>query len=561
MKWKTQIVVVALIGVLVLPLFATGQKEEGRTTTTDVLLVNPAGEYPIVNERITMTAFIGPMPGVDDYQDNAFTHYLEERTNISLDIDAPQTDASQRRNILLASGDYPELLISYGGLSSAQQYLYGSQGVFLALNDYIDEYGVNTRRLFDEFPRVLRNFTMPDGKIYSLPGYDGALHVRHSMKMWVYEPWLDSLGLAMPETTDEFRALLVAIRDGDPNGNGDSTDEIPMAGAVGWWNGGVDGFLMNAFIYSSSSTSNGASADRLRVVDGRVDAIYDEPEFRRGLEFISGLYADGLIAPESLVQDRAQFIQMGEAPGAPILGVAAGGHQGGFTNMGGESGRLAQYSAIPPLEGPAGVRVTPTYPLEGAPSWIITDKSKHPAAAFRLGDALKDLDFTIRNWYGRKGIEWDDPLPGELGIGGVPAVWVPLVARGQIPGDAWWNQVGGVAATPGFRATMGAVRGSDPENDIEVILQTETQNKYLPYGVDVSAVMPQVTFDEATAAEYVELRSALNEYVNEMVARFIVGDADIDLLWNGYLDELETIGLNRYLEILQDSYDNWAGNK
>jgi hypothetical protein len=61
-----------------------------------------------------------------------------------------------------------------------------------------------------------------------------------------------------------------------------------------------------------------------------------------------------------------------------------------------------------------------------------------------------------------------------------------------------------------------------------------------------------------TAAEYVGLRGALNEFFNQMVGRLIVGDADIDLLSDADLDELETIGPNRYLEILQDSYNDWV---
>lgn len=39
--------------------------------------------------------------------------------------------------------------------------------------------------------------------------------------------WLDKLGLEVPTTLAELKEVLIAFRDGDPNGNG-IQDEIPM---------------------------------------------------------------------------------------------------------------------------------------------------------------------------------------------------------------------------------------------------------------------------------------------------------------------------------------------
>ena len=47
-----------------------------------------------------------------------------------------------------------------------------------------------------------------------------AITASMSQKMFIYEPWLDALGLEMPTTTEEFYKVLVAFRDMDPNGNG-----------------------------------------------------------------------------------------------------------------------------------------------------------------------------------------------------------------------------------------------------------------------------------------------------------------------------------------------------
>jgi putative aldouronate transport system substrate-binding protein len=51
-------------------------------------------------------------------------------------------------------------------------------------------------------------------------------------------------------------------------------------------------------------------------------------------------------------------------------------------------------------------------------------------------------------------------------------------------------------------------------------------------------------------------KTTLIDYVTEMIARFVVGDADINKEWDAYLAELDKIGIDRYLEIMQKAYDD-----
>ena len=45
---------------------------------------------------------------------------------------------------------------------------------------------------------------------------------------FINKAWLDQLGLEVPTTTEELYEVLCAFRDNDMNGNGDTTDEIPL---------------------------------------------------------------------------------------------------------------------------------------------------------------------------------------------------------------------------------------------------------------------------------------------------------------------------------------------
>ena len=57
------------------------------------------------------------------------------------------------------------------------------------------------------------------------------------------------------------------------------------------------------------------------------------------------------------------------------------------------------------------------------------------------------------------------------------------------------------------------------------------------------------------------MKNTINNYVNEALALFIVGDMDVERNWDAYLRELETMGLKRYLEISQSGYDRATGKK
>ena len=547
-------IICALLCVLVVSAagFAAGQREAGQTAAVQT---SPPGTFPIViGEPVTISGFVRGRHAVTDYQDNAFTHFLEEEANVRLELQVSPygQDTMQIVNVLLASGDYPDVFIGVG-FTKAQQLLYGQQGVFLALNEMIEEFGVNTQKVLDQWPLVERNFTLPDGNIYALPDVNECFHCQTMQKLWIYEPWLDELGLEMPTTTQEFKDVMIAFRDRDPNRTG-RQDQIPLAGAISGWMVGIDGFFMNSFIYTDGNLADFGPSPRLFVDNGQVRAAYAASEWRDGLAYLNDLYEEGLILPDSFVQDENQLMQLGENPGPAILGAAPAGVSFIFTELYGDSERWKEYVAVPALEGPGGVRYSRYFPTWGSPQWTITDRAAYPEVALRLGDMFYDEEVTLRNTYGIEGVHWRWAEPGEIGMNGKPAThyaFEPDAGLGADEGRHFWNQAGPLNRTVDWHM------GKPPSrpDDFELILYEETFEKTHPYIPDDSMVLPPLSFDTDVAAEYTELQTALQSYVDEMIVRFITGDADLNTQWNSYLSELDRIGLRRYLEITQRAYD------
>ena len=94
------------------------------------------------------------------------------------------------------------------------------------------------------------------------------------------------------------------------------------------------------------------------------------------------------------------------------------------------SNRWMEYTPIPPLKGPTGIRQNPTTTnVTGAGRFLITKANKYPEASFRLEDLLMSWEGTTREYYGLPGVDWDYVKEGEnfTSIGGGPAKYRELV--------------------------------------------------------------------------------------------------------------------------------------
>jgi putative aldouronate transport system substrate-binding protein len=527
--------------------FAGSQSESGSTGLVGT--VNPGGTFPIVDEPITMSAFAPLNMNVDtlSIERNVLTQYIAELTNVRLDfVEVPSGQANEKLNILLASGDYTDLI--FRPLTKSSELLYGQQGVLVVLNDYIEEYGVETKKMWSTREHIRLNQIQSDGNIYGMARSNECFHCFYSQKMWVNTEWMTTLGLDIPTTLDEYADMLRAFKTQDPNGNG-KADEIPLSGSyVNGWNTKIDQYLMMPFIYNDGG-------NRHLIRDGQIIQAYSQPEWREGLKWMSMLYEEGLILHDTFTQDQTQLKALGENPGDAILGAFSAGYVGIAMQMEGPSGRDQIYKTIPPLNGPSGDRYARFTPDYGTNAYYITNTAENPAAGFRLGDYMYTAEFSVWNGWGMEGDTWGPPDAGAKGLDGVrPATRKMLLSWGNGNPLTWWNQLGSFLQSQEVR--QGAQR-SDSPSDLEVILFDETKYNYEPYTPPMAMIVPPLTFGEEVAAELSDLETTLNDYVNESVARFITGDLDIESNdWANYLGELDKIGVDRYVEIKQEAYES-----
>lgn len=533
---------------------STGEKDdsESENSDSDSNLTNP-GEFPIVKEPIELKVFYVPNPAVIDVETNYAVKWLEEKTNVKVDwMLASGEEAGQKLNLLLAANNKDEMPdVFYSGMSRAQAESYGSQGILMSLNDLIEEQAINFQLLFEHNDKLKQQMTAFDGNIYFLPRYYESVHVKHYQKMWMNHEWLKNVDKDVPTTTDEFYDVLKAFKEQDANGNGDPNDEIPYI-VYNYSSQPLHYFVMNAFVYSPTGGT------KLYLEDGIVTASYAQEGWREGMRFYKKLYDEGLLDKEvfSLTAEQAKALasdQKGNRVGAFAAHVISIFDQ--------DDPEILNYETISPLKGPEGLQQSPLNFYNPAPFFTISSYCGNPEAAIRWADAQavdivaeleKDNYEWMNFWYGPEDDEkgWRKAEEGEVGFTEKPAKFEWLFNWGDNLNTHLYETFLINMKAP-WKEMMVADIGEGYNQ--EAVLYNETVNKYIPYEVDKT--LPNLSFDSEEAAEVAELGSTLGEYYEEMFAKFILGEVDLDVDWDSYLKELENIGLSRYLELYQTAYD------
>ncbi len=501
----------------------------------------------------------GPQAADMDLATNSFTKEAEQKFNLQIEWQTTTYDgasAKEKRQISLASGDYPDLYLLIPWVdqfSQTELIKYGQQGVIVTLNELIDKYAPNVKAALDKYPYFKAAATAPDGKIYGLPQYVECYHCSYPNKMWINTKWLKKLNLTMPKTTDEFKAVLEAFKTKDPNGDG-KADEVPLSGSTEDYGVRVLPYLMNGFIYDDDRTF-------LLLNGGKTDIAANKPEWKEGLAYIKSLVDAGLIDPGAFTQNAAAFKTIGDNADSELLGSAAGMHPAIFVTTGTGAPYGADYDVVPPLQGPHAAFATYNSSNTPGATFILTSKASPEAqiAAIKLVDSMFTQDGQIRAHFGEEGKDWRKPQAGDKAIeDGATAILATIPLKKDEKGhNSAWGAMAQYFQPKAFRD--GWVQATDiyASEGYERRLQEAT---HLYDGKQPKEVFPHwaIWIDPAVADEVATLRTNITDYINQNSLQFVTGAKSLDKDWDAYVAGLDQLGLKRYLEIMQQSYDKSA---
>lgn len=542
-KKYSSISALLLTGVMVLSACSNGGSQGSVQGSPQAAQTDKPAEGPVV-----MT-FFAPQ-GKAPLEENLYTKLVEQKFNVKINWSLSPGDAlKDRRQLLLASGDYPEVFLE-GKFTYSDLQTYGKQGVFVPLNDLIDKYAPNFKKFIEKKPYVKAAITAPDGNIYALPRVNECYHCTYSQKYWMNKEWLDKLGLKVPTTTDELYTVLKAFKEKDPNGNG-KADEIPLTGAPdkNVWSGNLDAYIMNAFIYNDNDKY-------LLLKDGKVDFAANKPEWKQGLEFMRKLYKDGLVDPASFTQNDQAIGQLGNREGDEQVGSITTALISYLVDpYKKEATRHKHWVIVPPVKGPNGVQLAGiSQGISGFP-FAITNKAKkeQQIAAIKIADYAFSEEGAVYSEYGpAEGTGWKKAEPGEKNSEGQPAKYSFQNVKERDPNaivNESWSLMGPKDMSKEFRDSFASSQDPLAADGYETRLAqaTKTYESYAPKEVYPSGVWIRPEDSDAVA----QLTPAIKDYVTSNMAQFIIGKKDLEKDWDSYVKGFDGLNLKQYVDIYQ----------
>lgn len=218
---------------------------------------------------------------------------IEKATNTKITVEwAPRQDFDTRVNALLATGDLPDVIIGADTVKLLDQ------GAIVPLTQYYTEdYAPDMLKILNDTDYVrLRNVN--DGEIYN---FAYTFDFPPIFSFLVRQDWLDKLNMEVPTDWDGWLAYWRAVRDQDMNGDGDPTNEIPIAGSA-------DQMMMSFGI-----VVDGLNATKnyfCYMPDGSYGLIQEHPNYQAYLTAMNQLYSEGLLDREFATRDMAGWYKV-----------------------------------------------------------------------------------------------------------------------------------------------------------------------------------------------------------------------------------------------------------
>ncbi len=486
--------------------------------------------YPIVKEKITLKLL-----GIDNpdqrrnWEENKFFKRMEEMTNIHFEF--TQLDANtyaEKKSLMFASGDLPDVFFKLP-ITPQEEATYGGQGLLIPLEGLIKDYAPNLNKILSENEDIRRIITLPSDKIVTLPGLSKGGSWAH---FYLNKVWMDKLGMPEPVTVEDFYNVLKAFKEKDPNGNG-KQDEIPFSIVA------TDMTQLKLLMAPWGIMFNEAN---VFINDsGKVVFSPQQNEFKDALKFYRKLYEEKLLDNEIFTQDWNQIAAKGKG------GDVFGGFFHGAAYLAVDEKRADDYVTMLPVKlTPEGKQINPVWPFSNFPAvnrgtMAITNKCKYPEAMMRWFDYIYSEEGGRLVWAGKEGEEYKMSSDGTWD-------WILKEGQGQddvrMPGTIQGTVDVGLAPQEFF----------DKINNPQEAKLNKLRKRVQPF--DVSP-FPAVTFEEGDQKRLNTLNTDITKYVDQMMARFITGDAAIDSEWDNYLATLQKMKVDDLVKIYQKAYDEF----
>lgn len=491
--------------------------------------VTPASStevYPMKSDD-TLTVWVAMQDSAklkySNLAETPFGKQWMKETGVNVEFTHPTSgNAAEQFNLLLTSEKKPDIIIYdwYSVAGGPQKYI--NEKVIWGLNSIIDEYSPNLKAYLAEHPDTDRAVKTDDGEYYVYPFIRGDERLTVSSGPIVRKSILDELGIAPPETIDEWHTMLKGAKDrGVKAPLSYSMLKFEANGVFSGAYGVPKGF----FVDDSGKVQYGPALPQTKEYLREMNKWFQEGLLDQNISNVEQKVIDSNILNNDTVATvgyagstigtyMSSDVDMVAAPN-PVL------NKGEVSGFGQKDNRYVSSNCA-----------------------AITTSCKNVELAARF------LDYA----YSEKG--------SLLFNFGVENESYTMNDGDPIYTDTILKNSDGLSVSQALSLYM--MMGSGPYvQDVRYIDQfyqyDEQKDALAVWGNTRAAAhkLPQVTFTSKESRKVARLTNEINTYVEEMWLKFIMGVVPIDS-FDSYLDELNNLGLQeliQYEELAVSRYD------
>jgi putative aldouronate transport system substrate-binding protein len=502
----------------------------------------PAGEageseeitFPL-KEKVTLTAWrvpqtTDPKLGITTFNDIEAVQAWEEATNVHIEwMEPPAGQEQENFNLMITSGDYPDLIFDVGqyytgGLDKAI-----ADGVIIDLAPYMDNLLVDYNHLISQSETVYKDCKTDEGHfpgVYFINTPDQGPWYGMVMR----EDWLNDLGLDVPVTYDEWHDVLKAFK-----------DEKGAAGAI-WLNPNAgDAFSVFSAGYGVSVV--GSSGSGFINVDGTVKYSPMEDGYRDYITMLHQWYEEGLLDPDYYTDTTAWLI-----PDEKWTTGRAGAWADIYTLIDNRPYMGAQdenFSVIPvaaPVKTAGDQLHLRQYNFtRGTGVTAISTACKNPDLAAAYLNLGSQQNMAYLAYYGVEGDTWTM-------VDGKPQYT-----------DKILNNPDGLSANDAmlkycFRSSGMYIWDRELQTAGPKALQAI--NEVWASNADGNYMMPNITMTSDEASDYSRIMGDVQTFVQENTTKFILGTRDL-AEWDDYVENLKKMGVEDAIKHQQAALDRF----
>jgi len=291
-------------------------KKQGLFFTVLILAVLLAGctkSGPGVSTAGTTKPITFTFFNVDSTEDMPFTdpvaRKITEATGVTLAVDHPVGGDQQAIPLMIASGQYPDLIYAKGNLN-----LLIEAGAVIPLDDLIERKGTHIKELYGDQIVRLKN-SSDDPRVYTVGTYDAKTAIwKTDGTMQLQHAVLKELGYPRMQTLDDYEKAIKAYMQKYPTINGQKT--IGLSLLVDTWQWYID-------LSNPSNALIGFPDDGQWIVDQRtLEAQYKflHPDAKLFYKWLNRMNTEGILDPESFTQK--EDIWRAKIAAGRVLGLA-----------------------------------------------------------------------------------------------------------------------------------------------------------------------------------------------------------------------------------------------